>query len=346
MPSLRRRRLFDDNYNIDRERRDLRDMLEGPVKPSDPRLPRFQELLRREEILRLRAEAAAAAATGAGSVDTAPQASAKVVDSDTATVNAMPPLANSQEEAMILHTKDAYRLFTGRQADLPNRVQPTYGVRYCAFALRNLWTLSNLNNPYADWALVNIDSELDALKRFLQQQIASETAAIDKLREGGLEVAVLQSSRPQRTVLNFSSPYAYAVIQLLLGFDKYVRIVRTLGRRSVLSDEDVTKAIRTVARRLRHTFLNVIRYARVLTSDKLKGHTRDDFEADAPAAAIDRRTILEQIYGALPANILDGSLRPRHSKRAKLTMKQRGAAAADDEAARTNLRQSPEDDLL
>lgn len=342
MPSLRRRRMFDDNYNIDRERRELRDMLVGPVKGDDPRLPRLQELLRREEILRERA-AASAASVGAAS---APPAVVKPADDDAATVDAMSPLANSAEEAMILHTKDAYRLFIGRKADLANNVQPTFGARYCAFALRNLWTLSNQNNPYADWALVLIDAEIDELKHFLTQQIDAQNAALDKLRESGLEVAVLQSIRPQRTVLQFSSPYAYAVIQLLLAFDRYVRIVRTLGRRSAMSDEDVTKAIRTVARKLRHTFLNVIRYARVLTSDKLKHHTRDDFEADAPAAGIERRKLLEQIYGPVPANILDGSLRPRHSKRPKLTMRQQDAAAADDETTRPNLRQSAEDDLI
>lgn len=339
MPSLRRRRMFDDNYNIDRERRELRDMIAGPVRADDPRLPRFVELQRREQILR---ERAAAAVADAG----VPPAASKAVDNDTATVDAMSPLANSQEEAMILHTKDAYRLFIGRQADLANNVQPTFGARYCAFALRNLWTLSNQNNPYADWALVNIDAELDTLKQFLKQRTDEQNAALEKLRETGLEVAVLKSIRPQRTVLHFSSPYAYAVIQLLLAFDLYVRIVRTLGRRSAISDADVTVEIRTVARKLRHTFLTVIRYARVLTSDKLKNHTRDDFEADASAAGLERRRVLEEIYGPVPANILDGSLRPRHSKRAKLTMKQRDAVAADDEATRTKLRQSAEDDLI
>ncbi len=63
MPSLRRRRMFDDNYNIDRERRELRDMLVGPVNGDDPRLPRLQELLRREEILRERAAASVVGAS-------------------------------------------------------------------------------------------------------------------------------------------------------------------------------------------------------------------------------------------------------------------------------------------
>uniref|UniRef100_UPI003BEEF03F PFL_4669 family integrating conjugative element protein n=1 Tax=Burkholderia arboris TaxID=488730 RepID=UPI003BEEF03F len=319
MLNNRRKRLFDDNYNIDRERRELRDMLDGDADPSDPRYPRYLELVRREEELIAR------------NARTAHRSRAQeiVPDDEAAAIRAMPALASPKEDAMLLHTRDAYRLFVGRAADPAHHVPPIHGARYCAFALRNLWTLSNQNNPYADWALINIDAELEQVRALVKKHVDAHTDALDKVRAGGLELSVLESSRPQRTVLKFSSPYAYAIIRLLLDFDYLARLVRTLARRDILSDAAADEAIRVVRRPLRNVFANVIRFAAVLDHPSVKLHTRADYQAGANDSARKRIEVLTGIYGELPAAIFEGDIRPRHSKRSKLSLKPRSAPDAE-----------------
>lgn len=325
MLNNRRKRLFDDNYNIDRERRDLRDMLDGNADPSDPRYPRYLELMRREEELLARSARAAHRS----------RAQEIVPDDEAAAIRAMPALASPKEDAMLLHTRDAYRLFVGRAADPAHGVPPIHGARYCAFALRNLWTLSNQNNPYADWALINIDAELEQVRTLLKKHIDAHTAALDKLRTTGLELSVLESSRPQRTALKFSSPYAYAIIRLLLEFDYLARLVRTLARRDILSDSAADDAIRVVRRPLRNVFATIIRFAAVLDHPSVKQHNRADYQAGADDSAKKRIELLTNIYGELPAAIFDGDIRPRHSKRSKLSLKPRSGSGAEAEGEST-----------
>ena len=56
-------------------------------------------------------------------------------------------LADATPDTMSLHTKDAYRIFTGRGADGAGKLPPIPGGRRFAAVLKSIWHLSANDNP-------------------------------------------------------------------------------------------------------------------------------------------------------------------------------------------------------
>ncbi|WP_343548662.1 PFL_4669 family integrating conjugative element protein [Ralstonia sp.] len=296
---------FPDGYDIERERLALQDMLDGDTDPHDPRQSRLRELLHREEELRQRQVGA----------ERRNQAGPLVRDREAQAMRNMGALRAVQADVMHLHTRDAYRLFLGRAADARAGVAPIYGARLCAYALRMLWTQSLHDNPFADWALITIDGEIDQVKTSLRQYVDELVAKLDALRSRGLEISILAAAQTQRTELTFSSPYAYAIVNLILDFDYAVRLARTLGRRAAMSDQEVDAAIRAVRTPLRRLITRIVQFNTVLHNEAVRHCTRADFLPQSDATAKRRISMLTQVYGDLPGAVLSGVQRPRHGQR-------------------------------
>ena len=129
---------------------------------------------------------------------------------------------------MVLHTRAAFSIFNGRRFDAEGKIAPIVGGRRFAWAARSIWMLSGNDNPYADWLLIQIDAQLAGLRTRLGTEIQRTRERIEELRSTGFQLSALKSASPQSVALGFHSPYGFAAAGLILEFDRYVRLTKTL----------------------------------------------------------------------------------------------------------------------
>lgn len=223
------------------------------------------------------------------------------------------PLQTETGERMTLHTREALQLFLGRAAAAG---QPAIagGRRYAA-AMRTLWVLSGTDNPYADWILIQSDDQLRAARDQMAQAALKHEERLQHLLDQGLSFGRLASTQPANVTLGFGSPYGYATARAVVEFDRYVRLVRALVMRDLLNDEQGRQAIREAGRPLRALFLEPIRWERVLLRDDLKSLSRSCFDPASDEGARQRVATAQELLGRLPAEVLSGRVRPRHTRR-------------------------------
>jgi len=229
-------------------------------------------------------------------------------------------LTDAEQDTMTLHTKDAFRMFTGRQADAAGGLVPIVGARRFAAVLKSIWHLSGNDNPYADWILIRMYEGLVAIRTHLSQVISARENAIDLLRRKGLTLSVLGSRSPRIVELGFRSPYGYATAETIVEFDYYVRMIKTLIYKDRMSDEEGRVAIRVVGREMRALFLEPIRWERYLLREELRQLSRNDFLPGADKTALQRVRAVVALFGEVPRRIFTGAEAPRHTRRhVKLT---------------------------
>jgi integrating conjugative element protein (TIGR03761 family) len=251
-------------------------------------------------------------------------------------------LVGEQDDAMTLHTKEGYRLFMGRARDPQGSYAAIVGGKRIASALKSLWMLTGVDNPYADWALARHEQGLSQMTERLEGEISGGTATLDAMKRKGLSYALLVSSVPKQLSLGFRSPYGYAIAELVVTYDYFIRVMKTLERKNLRSDDEVRKTIRETTRFIRRHFNETARFERWLLRPELKDLCRADFLPSAGPEGAKRAQAATAIFGAVPADVFAGQIAPRHSRRRQqLTPQERrllqevGAAlvAAESEVA-------------
>lgn len=292
---------FADGYDIAAERVALADLV-SDVSPdtSDPRWARFVMLCDRETELLGR--------TGQGAESGTPQKSP-------AQPISIGQLSNAEPDTMTLHTKDAFVLFTGRHADAEGKVAPIAGGRRFAAVLKSIWHLSANDNPYADWILIRMYAGLDAVRDQLDIVIRAREEAIEQLKRKGLTLSVMGSRSPKSVALGFRSPYGYATAEVIVEYDYYVRMIKTLIYKDRMSDSEGRAAIREVGRQMRALFLEPIRWERHLLREELRPLSRSDFLTGADDAARKRVMAAVALFGEVPRKVFTGAHAPRHTQR-------------------------------
>ena len=224
-------------------------------------------------------------------------------------------LADATPDTMSLHTKDAYRIFTGRGADAAGKLPPIPGGRRFAAVLKSIWHLSANDNPYADWILIRMYEGLVAIRAHLSRVITAREEAIEILKRKGLSLAVMGSRSPKTVELGFRSPYGYATAEAIVEFDYYVRMIKTLIHKDRMGDDEGRAAIREVGRELRALFLEPIRWERHLLREELRQLSRSDFLPGADEAAHQRVRAVVALFGEVPRKVYTGAQAPRHTRR-------------------------------
>jgi len=302
---------FADGYDIASERDALADLVaaENPDQ-ADPRWARLVELRERESELRRSTKG-----------ETRRPGPARVVDVRTASrAVKLGQLTDATPDTMTLHTKDAYRMFTGRSPDAETKVQPIPGAKRFAAVLKSIWHLSANDNPYADWILIRMYEGLVAIRAHLGRVITAREESIDLLKRKGLSLSVMGSRSPKTVELGFRSPYGYATAEVIVEFDYYVRMIKTLIQKDRMSDEEGRVAIRVVGREMRALFLEPIRWERHLLREEMRQLGRSDFLPAANETARQRVRAAVALFGEVPRKIFTGAETPRHSRRrVKLT---------------------------
>lgn len=224
-------------------------------------------------------------------------------------------LADEAPDTMTLHTRDAFRLFLGRRANAAGQiVSIAGGVRFAA-TLKAIWYLSESDNPYADWILIRAYDGVVNLRGQLGTAIREREAAIAALKQRGLALSVMASRSPKTVELGFRSPYGYATADLLVEYDYFVRMIKSLVHKDRMSDVDGHAAIRHITRRIRALFLEPIRWESYLFRDVLRPLSRRDFLEGADPDGQKRVAAVVGLFGELPREVMTGASAPRHTRR-------------------------------
>lgn len=297
---------FADGYSLAKEHAALSDLIQADdPDEGDPRYPRlvlYEERLRAfermEEEYKLRA--------GAEKVVTVQEAIG---------LRSLGTLVDEEQDTMTLHTKEAYRLFMGRARDPNGQYAQIVGGKRVAAALKSLWILSGNDNPYADWALLRHEELMQEFGRLIEQEVKRLNQKLDAQRVRGLSYSILKSAEPKVNALGFKSPYGYAISNLVVQYDYYIRVVKTLVRKDQLTDDQGRTSIRDITRRIRAGFIETARFERFLLRPELRDLSRADFLPGVPEQAGKRVQAVQELFGPIPSDIYSGKHQPRHSRR-------------------------------
>ncbi len=300
---------FSDRYDIEGERLALQDLINSEDFEQvtlDPRYPRFVELERREEFLRearktREQRASAEAVVGDREAEMIRNGLGKLTDEDT--------------DSMSLHTRDASRLFIGRMPEPGTTGHPQSSGKKVGAALRVIWYLSGNDNPYADFALIDATARMSRQIQEMEQKIGEMEGSLIKLRQRGLNFSVLRADPPVSVELDFRSPYGYSVVNLISTFDFHARVIKTLIRKDLLTDDEGHAVMHAQARHCRSIFERVVRFQRYLTRMELLPLSRMDWLPTADSQAKKRVQAAVAIFGELPREVFNGKVKPRHSRR-------------------------------
>ncbi|KAB2319008.1 TIGR03761 family integrating conjugative element protein [Betaproteobacteria bacterium SCN1] len=297
---------FDDKYDIAGERDALKDLIEADEPDEkDLRWPRYVELMDREEKLR----------RDQTNRQQRQYADPIVPDHEARALKQIGSLVADETDMMEIHTKEAYRLFIGRTRDESPRGYGITSGKKVAAVLRSIWNLSANDNPYADWILVQVTDRISELRQQIEQAGNLFQAELEKMQSRGLRVSVLKSRAPVEVELGFRSPYGYMIVDLILDYDWYARVVKTMVQRDRLGDQEGKEDLYQMTKRIRALFESTLPYQKYLLREELRQLSRSDF---LPGANDDARKRVEAavgIFGEVPQAIFTGEVRPRHSRR-------------------------------
>lgn len=329
---------FSDGYSISKEEAYLADFIRAGAPESDLRYDRYVELLdRRERFTIMQAERADRRG-----------ADVLVSSQDAQVADDLGGLVDDGVDQMTLHTIESLRMFQGRSRDPSTGANPIIGGKRVASSLRNLWLLTANNNPYADWALVRHEQTVSNIQRHLDAEVLKCEAALkDQLRRG-LSFNVVASSQPATLNLGFRSPYGYDIAKLISSYDFFVRLQRTLQRKSLQTDEEARRALQVVSRAMLSAFYGTSRFDRWLSRKEIQTLNRGDWISADPEA-IKRLEFVVKTFGPVPSAIYKTAISPSHSRRRysiteaeRQVLQQVGAQLEAEEMAEVTQRATPE----
>lgn len=295
---------FADGYSIRGEENVLAEYIQAGASESDPRFDRYVELLdRRERLAQMQSEHQ----ERRGADPLVPISDAQAIDD-------LGMLIDDGVDQMTIHTIEALRMFYGRAREPGSKVNPIIGGRRIAASLRNLWLLTANNNPYADWALVRYERGLQEVQEHLRGAIQQCEERMQQQRKLGLNYTVAASSNPVNVNLGFKSPYGYDISTLIVQYDYFVRLQKTLNRKSLQSDSQMRESLSIASRAILKVFYDTARFSRWLSRSEMADLNRADW-IGADVQARKRIEFAMEVFGPVPAVIYKVEVAPSHSRR-------------------------------
>ena len=297
---------FSDGYSIPKEEAILAEFIQSEsMDESDPRYERFIELEDRKERLE-KMQQKFATRKGSDPV---------VTPDEVRGMGELGSLVDEGVDQMTIHTKEAYRMFMGRTREPGKEAAPIVGGKRIAAALRALWHLTGNDNPFADWGLLRHEHSMREVHKRLQKEIeATNKTLVDQQRKG-LTYTTLRSANPMILNLGFRSPYGYAVSNLIVDFDYFVRLQKTLEHKNLRTDDQVRQTITELTRFIRRCWNETARFDRWLNKEEVRNLSRADFVPNAPEDAAKRVEFATGVFGTVPSEVYACIVQPSHSRR-------------------------------
>ena len=279
--------------------------MSDPMDESDPRYERFVELEDRKERLE-KLQQKFVARKGADPV---------VTPEEVRGLGELGSLVDEGVDQMVIHTKEAFRMFMGRTREPGKDAAPIVGGKRIASGLRALWLLTGNDNPFADWGLLRHEHSMREIHKRLQREVEATNKTLVDQQRRGLTYTILRSASPVVLNLGFRSPYGYAVSSLIADFDYFVRLQKTLEHKNLRTDDQVRQSITELTRFIRRCWNETARFDRWLNREEVHRLGRADFVPNAAEDAAKRVEFATGVFGNVPSEVYSCALQPAHSRR-------------------------------
>ena len=201
------------------------------------------------------------------------------------------------QTSLEIQTRQAQRLVYGRRAK--DGKPALIGLTRFGTMIRVIWSGASVDDPWADWSLVQIENDLLLARETLESLLTRVQNQLTSLR--AMDVSVAHSVEPIKVDLTFTSPYGFMAAYLLADYDVLVRSILT-ARHIGLFDRDTTERNLHEGGRIVRRALNAAHGYRYL------GVCREDVRQGTQKAAR-----AEEMLGSLPKEVIDGTLRAAHA---------------------------------
>lgn len=152
------------------------------------------------------------------------------------------PGAIRSEVTLLLHTKEALKIFMGRKEDKENGIHHIPGVSVYAKLLRTIWGSCLAGNPFAKFWIQKVEVKLketeEDLRQFLEDLKEHESISSQ------LNISKSLSVKPVEVKLSFATPYTYKVVYCLVLLDEIAAKLITLRHLALISPLEFSKGIR------------------------------------------------------------------------------------------------------
>jgi integrating conjugative element protein (TIGR03761 family) len=197
---------------------------------------------------------------------------------------------------LILHTHQAQQMIQGRQANPVLNQSRISGLLDFARHCTRLWTAASANDPYADWALIQIETKLAAIECEFKTHIAQLT---QQLKNHDMAVIPAQSTAPYQQTWVFKTPYANLAAGLLHRYDTLLCTVLSVRQLGLIDHGEQHRLMSAYSRSLRQLFA-------LPNFWQPTGIQRNQIDQQS-----NKVQSANQRYGDCPADILAGTQRPR-----------------------------------
>ncbi len=213
-----------------------------------------------------------------------------------------------------LHTQLAHRLFYGRKKSVETtivdgkpvkrKLEAVIGLVRFTSNINQLYNLAEMDDPYADYMLLKIETSMAELKANLSTNIEALRQLLGDVED--MQIDASFSVKPIQLPLEFQTPfYGFEAARIVKYYDRLVLLALTTRHTGDLLDSDWNRVVNHSARDIRRVFLMSTQY-------KFAGVTRDDMAANNQRA----RAAIEQ-HGELPQNVVEGRKRAIHAPKIK-----------------------------
>lgn len=201
------------------------------------------------------------------------------------------------DACLVIQTRQAQRLVYGRRQ---SEQQPgIIGLVRFGMLMKRIWISAMLDDPYADWFLLQIDEALEAGRVEIQESKSRMDALLSSAPS--VEITVAHSLKPARVPLQFANPYGYMGAYLVGDFDELVCAVLTARHVGLIGRDTAEQTLHRGGRLIRRAFL-------LPTQWKHCAVDRADVEQNNQRAEAARAAM-----GELPQEVLTGTRRARHA---------------------------------
>ena len=198
---------------------------------------------------------------------------------------------------MSIQTRQAQRLVRGRRGE--NGKPPIVGLYRYGAMTRAIWSGAGRDDPYADWALLQIEQTLTESKEEVAHR--RQTIERDMGQVTAMKIGLAQSLEPVKIELTFSNPYGYMGGWLLVDMDELVLAGLTARHVGLITRDASERLLSDAGRAVRRAFAAAQGYRYLAV-------TRQDVREDNRKAQRARQTM-----GELPQGVIDGTLRAEHA---------------------------------
>jgi integrating conjugative element protein (TIGR03761 family) len=297
---------FEDGYDLFKEQVEVQRLIDAGLNKNDAAYGRVLELNNREDTL-LRS---CMNKVGKRKDKNVRLSDFKVIVS---TVNndlpAMGKLVTQTQDTILIHTLQAARIFQGMLKDSKKVGYP--GVVSASIAMTRIYEASSGDNPFVEWTLIQSETRLANIDAKMNQYVQEVSEKVESAKKSGLNISIPVSEQPATYSINFGSPYGYLLARLVLNFDTFVRSIKGLQMRTLISRDVAEKTINDVRRELLSTFNEIINNKKVIANAMVR-EVKRSYWLD-PSKREELAAICN-VLGVIPNDVLTKDKKPDNGR--------------------------------